>query len=111
MNNQYKKLVQDLTLLLCFVGAYLLLDFVSYRPLYWVVLLLVLGNVYIFLRNPRKGILCFIPFMLLSDWASRVDIRSSDQMASIHTIYLGPFKPLYLYVVILYGLYCCQDVG
>jgi len=96
-------------MLFFFTLIYLLIDFIIYKPFYIVTLSLCFLNVVLFLFNPKKSIFMFLPFMLLSDWASKFDIRSTAEMASINTIYFGPFN-LMTYMLLFFTLFSIVNV-
>lgn len=86
-----------------FVTFYVFLSRSAHCGLYFISIGIVALNLLIFLINMRAGIMIFIPFMLLSEWSSRLDIRSISGLASIHSIYLGPFN-MFTYMLVFFSV-------
>jgi len=84
------------------LAYYIFLSVCAHKAVYLVPIGLAIINTVIFYVRPRAGLFMFIPFMLLSEWASRYDIRSTENMASIHTIYFGAFN-LFTYMLVFFA--------
>ncbi len=95
--------LKHLFFLILFTIVYLLIDFIIYLPSYRITFIFVILNLFIFFYNPRIGLYVFMPFMLLSDVFSRFNIQSSGaEIASIHTMYFGPFN-IFTYMSFLFA--------